>query len=76
MKVRPSRIVRLLGVGLAFFIVGFIVILALPCGYAIVAGLELDLSGIWFIAFKGALAGAVVAMLLASLPTPSTRDRQ
>lgn len=75
MRVRIGRIVRLLSVGLAFFIVGFIVIVALPCGYAIVVGLKVDLSGIWF-AFKGALAGAVVAMLLASLPTPSTHDRQ
>ena len=76
MKVRATRIARLLGVGLVFFIVGFVVILALPCGYAIIAGLKIDLGKIWFIAFKGALAGAVVAMLLASLRTPSARDGQ
>lgn len=76
MKIKPSRITRLLGVGLVFFIAGFVVILALPCGYAIIAGLKIDLSKIWFTAFKGALAGAVVAMLLASLRTPSARDGQ
>jgi hypothetical protein len=75
MKSSVDRVARILGVGLVFFTTGFVVILGLPYVYAIITGLTFELRKVWFVAFKGALTGALVAMLLASVRAPSSRDR-
>jgi len=71
---KAGRVIRVIGVGFVFFIVGFVVILGLPYVYALIAGLTFDLGKVWLIAFKGALIGGLVATLLASVRGPSPRE--